>query len=112
MIIVLSLDVAKRFNNPIKDLENLVKFYEYNLTYSMDTKLEKIFYKLLNKNLEIKEEIINVINNNFDSNFNFKKINEVKDFISLMYEYEYDNYLCSPTEEENRFLNKKNKVKI
>ena len=81
MIIVLSLDVAKRFNNPLKDLENLINFYEYNLTYSMSTKLEKIFHELLKRNLEIKKEIINVINNNFEDNFNFKKISEVKDLI-------------------------------
>ena len=82
MIIVLSLDVAKRFNNPIKDLENLVNFYEYNLTYSQDTKLEKIFYRLLKTNLEIKNEIINIVNNRTHlENFNFKKIKEIKDVI-------------------------------
>ena len=82
MIIVLSLDVAKRFNNPLKDLENLVKFYEYNLTYSMDTKLEKIFYRLNNRtHLE---------------NFNFKKIEEIKDVIrDLRKHKDYQDFIRS-----------------
>ena len=95
MVIVLSLDVAKRFNNPIKDLENLVKFYEYNLTYSMSTKLEKVFHELLKRNLEIKNEIINIINNRTHlENFNFKKIKEIKDVIMDLHKRkEYEDFI-------------------
>ena len=97
MIIVLSLDVAKRFNNPLKDLENLVKFYEYNLTYSMSTKLEKVFHELLKRNLEIKNEIINIINNRTHlENFNFKKIKEIKDVIMDLHKRkEYEDFVRS-----------------
>ena len=97
MIIVLSLDVAKRFNNPIKDLENLVQFYEYNLTYSMSTKLEKIFHTLLKRNLEIKNEIINIINNRTHlEDFTFKKIKEVNDVIrDLHRRKDYEDFVRS-----------------
>ena len=97
MIIVLSLDVAQRFNNPIKDLENLVKFYEYNLTYSMSTKLEKIFHELLTRNLEIKNEIINIVNNRTHlENFNFKKIKEIKDVIRDLHRHkDYQDFIRS-----------------